>query len=80
MLNKLAVIVVVIGALITYYVIDKKDEFPFLKLYQNTQVVNTNYGKVVGMTATSREGREYFQFLGIPFAKPPVGRLRFEVS
>ena len=42
-------------------------------------VVEISEGKLQGKIATSRDGREYFQFLSIPYAKPPLGPLRFEV-
>jgi hypothetical protein len=42
-------------------------------------LVNTEYGMLKGIKSLSRGGREYFEFLGIPYAKPPVGSLRFEV-
>ena len=44
-----------------------------------TVFADTNYGKLKGFTFPSREGNEFYQFLGIPYASPPVGRLRFEV-
>jgi hypothetical protein len=43
-------------------------------------VVATKNGKVQGVVSSSRGGRDFFEFLGIPFAKPPVGKLRFEVN
>ncbi|ODN04519.1 Venom carboxylesterase-6 [Orchesella cincta] len=39
------------------------------------QVVNTKLGAVQGFTATSRNGRNFSAFLGIPYAKKP---LRFQ--
>lgn len=36
-------------------------------------IVNTNYGKIQGY-----ERRGMIEFLGIPYAKPPVGELRFK--
>jgi len=36
-------------------------------------------GTVKGELAKSRDGRRYYSFTGVPFAKPPVGDLRFEV-
>ena len=43
--------------------------------------VQTKYGLVRGKIATTIvENREFYEFLGIPFAKPPNGNLRFKVS
>lgn len=41
--------------------------------------VDTDYGKLKGFTSVSREGREFYEFLGIPYASPPVDELRFQV-
>ncbi|KAI1706995.1 carboxylesterase family domain-containing protein [Ditylenchus destructor] len=43
-----------------------------------TDVVKTNIGKVQGFTVTADSGFKTDVFLGIPFAQPPVGELRFE--
>ncbi|CAH1398685.1 unnamed protein product [Nezara viridula] len=40
-------------------------------------VVETTAGSVRGFTSTSRSGRQYWSYRGIPFAKPPLGKLRF---
>jgi hypothetical protein len=37
------------------------------------------HGSLKGHRLTSRKGREIFAFQGIPYAKPPVGKLRFKV-
>lgn len=42
-------------------------------------VVDTCCGKVQGRVSYSREGRPFFEYTGIPYAKPPIGELRFEV-
>lgn len=42
--------------------------------------LSTKYGEVIGLMEKSRGGREYYSFRGIPFAKPPVGDLRFKVT
>ena len=36
-------------------------------------------GQLKGHRLTTRKGREIFAFQGIPYAKPPVGDLRFQV-
>lgn len=44
-------------------------------------VIRTNKGYVKGRPALTTFNRlPYVEFLGIPFAKPPVGDLRFRVS
>lgn len=45
-----------------------------------SSVVEVKQGKVKGLLLKSRNGTSYYAFYGIPFAKPPVGHLRFEVN
>lgn len=42
-------------------------------------IVRTKYGSIEGFKFESARGLEFDAFLGIPFAKPPVGDLRLEV-
>ncbi|KAJ9588463.1 hypothetical protein L9F63_018196 [Diploptera punctata] len=45
----------------------------------NNLVVEVQQGKLQGMSLTSlRSQNEYFGFMGIPYAKPPTGKLRFK--
>lgn len=39
----------------------------------------TEYGEVQGMVTTPILGRSVANYLGIPYAKPPINNLRFEV-
>ncbi|XP_034254894.1 venom carboxylesterase-6-like [Thrips palmi] len=41
-------------------------------------VLDTWGGRVRGKVLTSAGGRQYFAYLGIPYAEPPVGDLRFK--
>lgn len=44
-------------------------------------IVETKNGKVRGFEDESvAGGKKYFSYLGIPYAKPPIGDLRFSVS
>src|SRR5688572_14161182 len=40
--------------------------------------VDTVQGRVRGARSVSRNGRVYAEFLGMPYAQPPLGSLRFE--
>ncbi|PSN42538.1 hypothetical protein C0J52_03840 [Blattella germanica] len=39
--------------------------------------VITRHGKIKGRSITTREGKHVLAFTGIPYAKPPIGDLRF---
>ncbi|PNF39410.1 Esterase FE4 [Cryptotermes secundus] len=41
-------------------------------------LVVLKHGSLKGHRLTSRKGREIFAFQGVPYAKPPVGELRFK--
>lgn len=47
---------------------------------KNEPIVNTRTGHIRGLVQESITGDKYLAFKGIPYAKPPVGQLRFEVS
>ncbi|KAJ4446924.1 hypothetical protein ANN_13625 [Periplaneta americana] len=44
---------------------------------QADDIIVLKQGRLRGHRLTSRKGREIFAFQGIPYAKPPVGELRF---
>uniref|UniRef100_A0AC34GRG4 Carboxylesterase type B domain-containing protein n=1 Tax=Panagrolaimus sp. ES5 TaxID=591445 RepID=A0AC34GRG4_9BILA len=50
------------------------------KKFDKSHPVNaeTEYGKIEGFVHTADDGTKSNVFLGIPFAQPPVGELRFE--
>lgn len=39
-----------------------------------------NLGKVKGTLETTSIGVDFYSYMGIPFAEPPIGNLRLEVS
>jgi carboxylesterase type B len=45
-----------------------------------TVTVDVAEGTLRGKQTTSVAGFQYYSFKGIPYAKPPVGLLRFKVS
>ena len=42
-------------------------------------IIDTNAGRVSGITLESFSGINFSAYLGIPFAEPPVDDLRFQV-
>jgi len=52
----------------------------FLGAVSCDPVVRTAKGEIRGRTLKSRNGRDYYSFTGIPYAKPPVDGLRFKVD
>lgn len=48
--------------------------------YKNATEVTVEQGTLIGATLLSRNGRQYHAFQGIPFAKPPIDDLRFQVT
>ncbi len=51
----------------------------FFDLGDSVQV-STKNGILEGKVEKSRGGREFFSFYRVPYAEPPIGDLRFEVS
>lgn len=47
---------------------------------QDDPIVDTNYGSVSGKTFVLEDESVVDTFMGVPYAKPPVGELRFEVK
>ena len=43
-------------------------------------LIDTEEGRVSGILEHSMKGREFYSFYSIPFAQPPVGKLRFKVN
>lgn len=48
-------------------------------IFGETIIADTSYGKVKGKIMTSCLGTKYYSFQKIPYAKPPIGELRFRV-
>lgn len=44
-----------------------------------TNIITTNYGQIIGRKLIFESGCPCDAFLGIPYAKPPLKELRFQV-
>lgn len=44
------------------------------------KVTLPNKGKLVGRYLTSQNGTGFRAFMGVPYAEPPIGELRFKVN
>lgn len=42
-------------------------------------LVNVEQGQLKGKVENDYADRKFYSFMGIPYAKPPVGELRFKV-
>ena len=56
-----------------------KSLVPVPRVAKASPVVEISNGKVQGTVLTARNGREYSAFFQIPYAEPPLGKLRFQV-
>lgn len=48
--------------------------------YENAPRVKTPLGGIKGYYKISANGRQYEAYEGIPYALPPIGKLRFKVK
>jgi len=52
----------------------------FLSAVIYDPVVRNTKLTIQGITSKLRDGRDFYSFTAIPYAKPPVNELRFEVN
>lgn len=69
------IVVLLIGLLVSLIVVFVRTDND-----KTCEVVVTTKGAVTGERAYSELGRPFFAFYGIPYAQPPLGQLRFQVS
>lgn len=55
-------------------------EFPEYTKFPPTPLVCITNGCIIGKNREGLEGNQYEAYFGIPYAKPPLGKLRFRVS
>lgn len=51
----------------------------YLSVISCEPLIKTTKGTIRGKVLKSRYGRDYYSFTGVPYGKPPVGDLRFQV-
>lgn len=56
----------------------KISEF-FKRIFGESITIKSSHGEIVGVKMSSSYGFHYINFLGVPYAKPPIGSLRFKV-
>lgn len=56
-----------------------KNSFQLKESLDSEILVSVKEGQIRGKTLISRDGRSYFTFHGVPYAKPPIKTLRFMV-
>jgi len=52
----------------------------FLSAVICNPVVRITNGAIKGQISKSRDGRDFYSFTSIPYAKPPINELRFKVN
>lgn len=60
----------------TYVAVDDEEPRP----PHDPTLVTVNEGQIRGLREEARNGKEFYAFRSIPFAKPPTGELRFQVD
>lgn len=77
MFKKICILVIVV--IIAYFVNIKLQPKSISDGAPLSLPVQINTGTLQGVILKSRDGNEFNAFLGIPYAQPPIGSLRFEV-
>ena len=72
--NEMAAFKLYLVSLIVLYYVTKTFQ---LQSYDSAPVLQTKSGAVVGKIETLPHGKTVHVYLGIPYAEPPVGELRF---
>ena len=54
--------------------------FMLINLVHTNPIVNTKYGLVEGISVPIHTGQIIDSYMAVPYARPPVGDLRFRVS
>lgn len=52
----------------------------FQLLFSEKVTIKTSAGRVIGYKLNTPFDYEYYNFIGIPYAQPPIGPLRFKVD
>lgn len=47
---------------------------------EKAPITTVENGQLKGLIGYNLDGEKFFKFFGIPYAKPPINELRFQVS
>lgn len=45
-----------------------------------TSLIKIHQGQLIGTVSKNLDGKDFYSFRGIPYARPPLGKLRFQVQ
>lgn len=76
-MRSIAAAVLVVAVVVVQAVMVTKAE---MTAAMEAPLVDTEGGRVSGILEKTQKGRELHSYYGIPFAQPPVGKLRFKVT
>lgn len=78
--NTVAIFLMVLAILVSIVIISWESLLNNLENEKVGPLVHTTKGTLRGIQERSFSGRPFFSFYAIPYAKPPLGKLRLQVS
>lgn len=79
---KEALYTIIVAIVVLYVNVFWESLETFINAYKKGEPVeiDTVFGPLIGQTGVTRTGKEIYKFTSIPYGKPALGELRFEVT